>query len=60
MSEVKVREVQPDQRSDGMKKQVEEGISGWKKSKTGIQTASVRHSRFLCIFRTLIVFSLLS
>ena len=38
---VQVREVQHDQWTDAMKKQVEEGISGWKKSKTGIQIASV-------------------
>lgn len=41
---VQVREVAHDQWTDAMKKQVEEGISGWKKSKTGIQIASVRHS----------------
>ena len=41
---VQVREVQQDEWTDGMKNQVEEGISGWKKSKTGIQIASVRHS----------------
>lgn len=41
---VQVREVQPDQWSDAMKRQVEEGIANWKKSKTGIQIASV--SRF--------------
>jgi hypothetical protein len=38
---VQVREVQPDQWSDAMKRQVEEGIANWKKSKTGIQIASV-------------------
>lgn len=38
---VQVREVKPDQWTDGMKRQVEDGISGWKKSKTGIQIASV-------------------
>jgi hypothetical protein len=38
---VQVREVQPDQWSDTMKRQVEEGIANWKKSKTGIQIASV-------------------
>jgi Phosphatidylglycerol lysyltransferase, C-terminal len=47
---VQVREVQPDEWTDAMKKQVEEGIAGWKKSKTGIQIASV--SQFLC-FRLL-------
>lgn len=57
---VKVREVQPDQWTDAMKKQVEEGISGWKKSKTGIQIASVRQSPYLCLFRTLMFFFLLS
>ena len=41
---VQVREVEQDQWTDAMKKQVEEGISGWKKNKTGIQIASVRHS----------------
>lgn|SRR6266850_351122 len=44
---VQVREVQPDQWSDAMKRQVEEGIANWKKSKTGIQIASV--SRFAVI-----------
>ncbi len=38
---VQVREVQPDQWTDAMKRQVEEGIASWKKSKTGIQIASV-------------------
>lgn len=38
---VQVREVKPDQWTDEMKRQVEDGISGWKKSKTGIQIASV-------------------
>ena len=52
---VQVREVQHDQWTDAMKKQVEEGISGWKKSKTGIQIASVRHSRCLWLFRTVIL-----
>jgi hypothetical protein len=37
---VQVREVQRDEWTDAMKKQVEEGISNWKKSKTGIQIAS--------------------
>ncbi|KAI9441276.1 hypothetical protein H4582DRAFT_2110228 [Lactarius indigo] len=37
---VRVREVQPDQWTDAMKHQVEEGIANWKKSKTGIQIAS--------------------
>jgi hypothetical protein len=48
---VQVREVAHDQWTDAMKKQVEEGIAGWKKSKTGIQIASVRHSGCLCLFR---------
>ena len=52
---VQVREVQRDQWTDAMKKQVEEGISGWKKSKTGIQIASVRDSRCLYLFRSLIL-----
>ena len=52
---VQVREVPHDQWTDAMKKQVEEGISGWKKSKTGIQIASVRHLRCLCLFRGLIL-----
>lgn len=52
---VQVREVQSDQWTDAMKKQVEEGISGWKKSKTGIQIASVRHSRPSWLFRHLIL-----
>lgn len=52
---VQVREVQHDQWTDAMKKQVEEGISGWKKSKTGIQIASVRHSRCLWLFRPVIL-----
>lgn len=51
---VQVREVQGDQWTDAMKKQVEEGISNWKKSKTGIQIASVRHPRCSCFFRHLI------
>ena len=38
---VQVREVQVDQWTDAMKRQVEEGIANWKKSKTGIQIASV-------------------
>jgi len=49
---VQVREVQRDQWSDAMKKQVEDGISGWKKSKTGLQIASVCRSRCLCLFLT--------
>jgi hypothetical protein len=53
-AKVQVREVQHDQWTDAMKKQVEEGISGWKKSKTGIQIASVRHS-LLCFFQPLIL-----
>jgi hypothetical protein len=44
---VRVREVQPDQWNDSMKRQVEEGITNWKKSKTGIQIASVSHSLLL-------------
>jgi hypothetical protein len=38
---VRVREVQPEQWTDAMKRQVEEGIANWKKSKTGVQIASV-------------------
>ena len=38
---VRVREVQPEQWTDEMKRQVEEGIVNWKKSKTGVQIASV-------------------
>ena len=38
---VRVREVQPDQWTDSMKRQVEQGIVDWKKNKTGIQIASV-------------------
>ena len=52
---VQVREVQQDEWTDAMKKQVEEGISGWKRSKTGIQIASVRDSRCLCLSRRLIL-----
>jgi hypothetical protein len=52
---VQVREVQRDQWTDAMKQQVEEGISGWKKSKTGIQIASVRHPRCSYLFRSLIL-----
>jgi len=44
---VQVREVQHDQWTDAMKKQVEEGISGWKKSKTGIQIASTSFQPWL-------------
>ncbi|KAH9989650.1 hypothetical protein BJV77DRAFT_1061190 [Russula vinacea] len=44
---VQVREVQPDQWTDAMKKQVEEGIAGWKKSKTGIQIASTSFQPWL-------------
>jgi hypothetical protein len=40
---VRVREVQPDQWTDSMKRQVEQGIVDWKKNKTGIQIASVSH-----------------
>jgi hypothetical protein len=54
-AKVQVREVEHDQWTDAMKNQVEEGISGWKKSKTGIQIASVRQSRCLCLFRLLIL-----
>ena len=42
---VQVREVQVDQWADAMKRQVEEGIANWKKSKTGIQIASVSSRR---------------
>jgi hypothetical protein len=52
---VQVREVEHDQWTDAMKNQVEEGISGWKKSKTGIQIASVRRSCCLCLIRPLIL-----
>jgi hypothetical protein len=48
---VQVREVHPDQWTDAMKRQVEEGISGWKKSKTGIQIASVCRSGCPRLFR---------
>jgi hypothetical protein len=41
---VRVREVQPDQWTDAMKRQVEQGIVNWKNSKTGIQLASVSDS----------------
>jgi hypothetical protein len=41
---VQVREVQPEQWSEVMKRQVEEGIANWKKSKSGIQIASVSRS----------------
>jgi hypothetical protein len=52
---VQVREVKHEQWTDAMKQQVEEGISSWKKSKTGIQIASVRHSRCFCLFRPVIL-----
>ncbi|KAI9432301.1 hypothetical protein F5148DRAFT_1310037, partial [Russula earlei] len=39
--DVQVREVQPDQWTDTMRRQVEQGIASWKKSKSGIQIASV-------------------
>ncbi len=42
---VRVREVQPSQWTDAMKRQVEEGIANWKQSKTGIQIASVSRAR---------------
>lgn len=41
---VQVREIQPGQWTDAMKHQVEDGIANWKKSKTGIQIASVSHA----------------
>jgi len=44
---VQVREVKHDAWTDAMKKQVEEGISGWKKSKTGIQIASTSFQPWL-------------
>ncbi|KAH9060614.1 hypothetical protein EDB87DRAFT_1615589 [Lactarius vividus] len=44
---VRVREVQPDQWTDAMKHQVEEGIVNWKKSKTGIQIASTSFQPWL-------------
>ncbi|KAF8483274.1 hypothetical protein DFH94DRAFT_817889 [Russula ochroleuca] len=44
---VQVREMQPDQWTDAMKRQVEEGIAGWKKSKTGIQIASTSFQPWL-------------
>ncbi|KAI0301634.1 hypothetical protein B0F90DRAFT_1628641 [Multifurca ochricompacta] len=44
---VRVREVQPDQWTDAMKRQVEEGIVDWKKSKTGIQIASTSFQPWL-------------
>jgi len=44
---VQVREVQPDQWTDAMKHQVEEGIASWKKSKTGIQIASTSFQPWL-------------
>jgi hypothetical protein len=44
---VQVREVQPDQWTDAMKRQVEEGIASWKKSKTGIQIASTSFQPWL-------------
>jgi len=49
---VLVREVQSDQWTDVMKRQVEEGIAGWKKSKTGVQIASVSrvHSLGMLLF----------
>ena len=50
---VRVREVQPEQWTDEMKRQVEEGIVNWKKSKTGIQIASVsRALRFQLLLFT--------
>jgi hypothetical protein len=44
---VQVREVQPDQWTDSMKNQVEEGIANWKKSKNGIQIASTSFQPWL-------------
>jgi len=44
---VQVREVLPDQWTDAMKRQVEEGIANWKKSKTGIQIASTSFKPWL-------------
>lgn len=44
---VQVREVEHDEWTDAMKKQVEEGIAGWKKSKTGIQIASTSFQPWL-------------
>ena len=51
---VQVREVKPDQWADAMKRQVEEGISNWKKSKSGIQIASVSRPRLFLAFNVLI------
>lgn len=44
---VRVREVQPEQWTDEMKRQVEEGIVNWKKSKTGVQIASTSFQPWL-------------
>ncbi|KAI9465754.1 hypothetical protein BJY52DRAFT_1242365 [Lactarius psammicola] len=44
---VRVREIQPDQWTDAMKLQVEEGIANWKKSKTGVQIASTSFQPWL-------------
>ncbi|KAH9979739.1 hypothetical protein BJV74DRAFT_857584 [Russula compacta] len=44
---VQVREVRPDQWTDAMKRQVEEGIGNWKKSKTGVQIASTSFQPWL-------------
>ena len=44
---VRVREVQPEQWTDEMKRQVEDGIVNWKKSKTGVQIASVSSAYLL-------------
>jgi len=44
---VRVREVQTEQWTDEMKRQVEEGIVNWKKSKTGIQIASTSFQPWL-------------
>ncbi|KAI0296434.1 hypothetical protein BC826DRAFT_879984, partial [Russula brevipes] len=44
---VQVREVQSEQWTDAMKRQVEEGIANWKKSKTGIQIASTSFQPWL-------------
>ncbi|KAI9513222.1 hypothetical protein F5148DRAFT_1145533 [Russula earlei] len=45
--DVQVREVQPEQWTDAMKRQVEQGIANWKKSKSGIQIASTSFQPWL-------------
>ncbi|KAI9510595.1 hypothetical protein F5148DRAFT_1281796 [Russula earlei] len=45
--DVQVREVQPDQWTDTMRRQVEQGIASWKKSKSGIQIASASFQPWL-------------